>query len=166
MLGLVRKWVMHYVLESPHEGRSTRMCVFVCVCAHTCDKTCTVPWWCFWHSMDHNEVIWIAVIRKPALVHRVYVGSREGEKKASYLLQYLLGFCIWLCAHASVHSTHCPLVYGSLCESFSLCMVTWSLMLMRTLGKKLVKSRNNGCHPAGRLRRISSVRFSFSMICK
>lgn len=41
-----------------------------------------------------------------------------------------------------------------------------SILLSGTVGKKLVKTLNNGCHPAERLSRIFSLRFSFGMICK
>lgn len=82
------------------------MCVFVGVCVHALVIK-PAPGWCFRLSMDHNEqVIWIAVLCKPAPVHMVYMESRLGiKKKKKTSIFYLLGFCICWCAHAHVHST-------------------------------------------------------------
>lgn len=60
-------------------------------CVHAC--VINPASWCFQLSMDHNEeLIWIAVIHKPALVHVAYVGGRvwgwggKKKQKTSYLL--------------------------------------------------------------------------------
>lgn len=112
-------------------------CVFLCVCVLVCARACVIKpaSWCFQLSMDHNEeLIWIAVIHKPAPVHMVSLGWRVGEKK--HLILYLLGFCIRRRTCARVHSMHCAGVCALLCESFFSCMVTHEHITFRNSGRE------------------------------
>lgn len=90
----------------------------------------------------------------------------EARKKKNILSFICSGFVLGG-VHVRVFIRHIVLLFVLHCVKVSFhVLLCASIMLSRTVGEKLVKTLNNGCHPAERLSRISSVRFAFSVICK